>query len=140
MAQLQELKEMWGLHRCCTEGVECMRNSQLGTLERQTGGPLHVLEVHSRQMKWKGGVGAAAVLYRRGRRKPEKVLRYHLGAADDYTNYEAEAAGLLLALRMLWRQHVVGRLNVTIYVDNQALLRAVNGSGARPGQYLMTSC
>jgi hypothetical protein len=57
-----------------------------------------------------GGLGAAALLYCRGRCEPEKVLHYHLGAADDYTNYEAEAVGLLLALQMLQRWHVVGQL------------------------------
>jgi ribonuclease HI len=84
-----------------------------------------------------GKAGAAAVMYRKGRENPEKVLRYHLGTLDRHTNYEAEAVGLLLALWLLRNQHIVGRIPISIYVDSQALLRAIKTAAPRPGQHLI---
>jgi ribonuclease HI len=69
--------------------------------------------------------GAVAVMYRKGRVGPEKILHFHLGTLERHNNYEAEAVGLLLAMWMLRNQHVMGRLNVSIYVDSQALLKAI---------------
>jgi ribonuclease HI len=81
--------------------------------------------------------GAAAVMYRKGRENLERTLRYHLGSLEKHTNYEAEAVGLLIAFWMLNNQHIVGRLPVSIYVDSQALLKAIKKVALRPGQYLI---
>jgi hypothetical protein len=81
--------------------------------------------------------GAAAVMYRKGRAGPEKILHFHLGTLERHTNYEAEAVGLLLAMWMLRNQHVMGRLNVSVYVDSQALLKAIQKGAVGPGQYLI---
>jgi hypothetical protein len=48
-----------------------------------------------------GGAGASAVLYRRGRENPGRILCYHLGSLDLHTNYKAEAVGLLMAMWLL---------------------------------------
>jgi ribonuclease HI len=76
-------------------------------------------------------------MYRKGRAGPEKILHFHLGTLERHTNYEAEAVGLLLAMWMLQNQHVMGRLNVSIYVDSQALLKAIKKGAVGPGQYLI---
>jgi ribonuclease HI len=81
--------------------------------------------------------GAAAVLYRRGRPNPEKILRYHLGDLTQHTNYEVEAVGLLMAMWMLRNQHVMGHLHVSIYIDSQALTSSFGSRDPRSGQYLL---
>jgi ribonuclease HI len=86
-----------------------------------------------------GKAGASSILYRRGRENPEKILRYHLGTLDTHTNYEAEGVALLMAIWLLRNQHVLGGPNVTIYVDSQAIVRAINANKSRPGQYLIES-
>ena len=57
------------------------------------------LRVYSDGSDFQGGVGAAAVLYAPGRRRP-RVLHYHLGPSTDHTVYEAEVVGTLLALEL----------------------------------------
>ena len=47
-----------------------------------------------------GRVGAAAVLYRKGAKEPEKVLRFHLGSLKKHTTYKGEAVGSILAAWM----------------------------------------
>jgi ribonuclease HI len=86
-----------------------------------------------------GQAGASAVLYRKGRENPEKILRYHLGTLDTHTNYEAEGVALLMAIWLLRNQHVLGNLFVTIYIDSQAIVKAINANKSRPGQYLIES-
>jgi ribonuclease HI len=63
---------------------------------------------------------------------------YHLGSVDDHTNYKAEVVGLLMAMWMLWNQHVVGRLDVLIYVNNQALIWSITGGGMCSSLYLVS--
>ena len=70
-------------------------------------------------------------MYRHGRTHPERILHYHLGTLDQHTNYEAEAVGLLLAMWM------VGRLNVSIYTNSQALVKAINKREPQAGQHLI---
>ncbi|KAF8593626.1 ribonuclease H-like protein [Ceratobasidium sp. AG-I] len=70
-----------------------------------------------------GKVGAAAVLIRAGRR--DKFAWYHLGPDTEHEVYKAELIGLQLALHLLAQEQEVGE--VDIYVDNQAVLRALKG-------------
>jgi len=67
-----------------------------------------------------GGIGAAAVLRRRG--KPEKILRFHLGSDEHHTVFNGEQIGMLLGLELLRRERNVR----TVYmgVDNQAAILA----------------
>ena len=96
-----------------------------------------VIKIFTDGSGYEGNAGAAAVMYRRGRDHPEKILQYHLGPLEQHTNYEAEAVGLLLAMWMLQRQHVVGHLNVSIYTDSQGLVKAVNTREPHPGQHII---
>lgn len=86
---------------------------------------------------YEGGVGAAAVLYRKGAEEPEKVLRFHLGSLKEHTTYEGEAVGSILAAWMLQNQPEVGKSTVTSYTDSQAFIKATGARKAGPGQYLV---
>ena len=65
-----------------------------------------VMQVYSDGSGIDGQVGAAAVLFWRG--KEPRVLRYHLGMVADHTVYEVELVGLLLALHLLRDERDVG--------------------------------
>ena len=64
-----------------------------------------------------GGVGAAAILYRNGRKK---VLRYKLGKEKHHTVYEAELVGLYLGHHLLRNEKNIGK--VIFAADSQAAL------------------
>ena len=86
---------------------------------------------------FEGNVGAAAVLYRKGAKEPEKVLRYHLGSLKKHTTLEGEAVRSILAAWMLQGRPEVGRSKITNYTDSQAFIRAMGTRKSRPGQYLI---
>jgi len=69
---------------------------------------------------YQGGIGAAAVLRRRG--KPERVLRYHLGSDKHYMVFNGEQVGMLLGVELLNRERYV--CSVYMGVDNQAAIQA----------------
>ena len=45
-----------------------------------------------------GNIEAEVVMYRKGRHKPLKVLRYHLGSSAEYTSFEAEVVGAIMGI------------------------------------------
>ena len=65
-----------------------------------------------------GSIGVAAVMYRKGRQGPAKILRYHLGSSASYTSFEAEVVGALMGIWMIRREHIMGHLLVTILTDS----------------------
>ena len=82
-----------------------------------------------------GQVGAAAVMYRKG--KHIRSLRLHLGPAEDHTIYEAELVGLLLAIHLIATEKWC-RVPCAIGADNQATIKALhlkltNQAGPTPG-------
>ncbi|PSR73744.1 hypothetical protein PHLCEN_2v10434 [Hermanssonia centrifuga] len=81
-----------------------------------------------------GGVGAAAVLYKPGRRQV-KTLQYHLGPSTEHTVYEAEVVALILGMELIRQESSVR--NVSLAVDNQAAVSASRSSRSAPGHYLM---
>ena len=66
-------------------------------------------------------VGAATVMYRRGRES--KTVRYHIGALIDHMVFEVEAIWLLLVLHLLRFKQDARK--VKIQLDNQAVLSAL---------------
>ena len=86
---------------------------------------------------FEGNVGAAAVLYRKGAKEPEKVLCYHLGSLKKHTTFEGEAVGSMLAAWMLQGRPEVGWSKITNYTDSQAFIRATGARKSGPGQYLV---
>jgi alpha-ketoglutarate-dependent taurine dioxygenase len=56
---------------------------------------------------------------------------------SEHNTYKAEAVGMLLATWLIRRHPETVGKNVTIYMDNQALLSAISGVKKLPGQYLI---
>lgn len=82
------------------------------------------LKVYSDGSRIDGQVGAAAVMYRNG----VEIGRHHrhLGSQEEYTSFEGELLGLVLALELVMRAgDVEGVRVVTMGGDNQAALRAI---------------
>ena len=84
-----------------------------------------------------GNIGAAAVMYRKGRPEPSKVLRYHLGSSTDYTSFEAEAVGAIMGIWMIRNEHIAGRLPISVLTDCQAFIKRTKSRKATTAQYLV---
>lgn len=81
-----------------------------------------------------GKVGAAASLYVDFTHIA--TLRYHLGDDTEHTVFEAEAVGLILAAQLLLTRNEA-TFPVTIFADNQAVIRSGARPTAKPGHYLL---
>ena len=68
-------------------------------------------------------VGVAAVMYRRGKSTPSRVLRYHLGSTAKYTSFEAESVGAIMGIWMIRSEHIAGRLPISVLTDSQAFIK-----------------
>ena len=86
---------------------------------------------------FKGNVGAAVVMYRKGSEEPEKVLCFHLGFLKRHTMFEGEVVGSMLAAWMLQGRPEVGQSKITSYTDSQAFIKATGPRKSGPGQYLV---
>jgi ribonuclease HI len=80
-----------------------------------------------------GNAGAAAVLYKKGRRS--KALRYCLGPLTDHNTYEAEAVGVALALELLSRER--GIQTATLLIDNQGVIQSLSHVKPKPAQHVL---
>jgi ribonuclease HI len=79
-----------------------------------------------------GKIGAAAVLYRNGRKI--RSLRFHLGAETEHTVPEAEGLAMILALELLKGEKGVRK--VSIAADNVGAITRSDDARAAPTQYL----
>jgi ribonuclease HI len=79
--------------------------------------------------------GAAAILIRPG--APTKTLCYHLGPLMEHTVHKAEAVSLTLATELLSNEHLINPL-ISIYVDNQAVIKPGENSQVHPSQYIIS--
>jgi ribonuclease HI/endonuclease/exonuclease/phosphatase family metal-dependent hydrolase len=79
-----------------------------------------------------GKVGAAAVLYRNGRKI--RSVRYHLGSERDHTVPEAEAVAFILALELLGKEKRVRRASLA--ADNVGSIWRSTSSDAKPMQHI----
>ena len=85
------------------------------------------------------GIGSAAILYEKGRRRHIKSLQVYLGTPDKRNTYKAEVIGAILALWILQNTpETLGR-TVTLYIDNQSLIKAIENPSSAPGQHLLNS-
>ena len=83
------------------------------------------------------GIGAAAILYKRGRLTPISELKFFLGTPSKHNTYEAEAIGAILATWLLnGNPGTVGK-NVSLYIDNQAIISSMKNLKATSGQHLI---
>ncbi len=78
------------------------------------------------------GVGAAAVVYKKGRKI--STTRKHLGCNNEHTVYEAECAAMTLGVHAIRNRRVK---TLTIHIDNQAAIRATGDSKQGPGKYII---
>ena len=82
-------------------------------------------------------IGAAAILYKKGRFTPLDRLKVFLGPSSKHNTFEAEAIGAVLATRLLSScPDTIGK-KVSLYIDNQALIKSFNNPKATSGQYLI---
>ena len=86
---------------------------------------------------YEGGVGAAAVMYRKGFPCPVRQLKAHLGDSSKHNSYEAETVGGILAMHLIDTSPGTIRKTVSIYVDNQALIKASTCPKASSTQHLL---
>ena len=63
----------------------------------------------------------AAVMYKAGQNL--KVLKLHLGTLEEHTTYEAEAAGLSLALHLLSMERDAH--SAMVMLDNQSVIQSL---------------
>ena len=83
------------------------------------------------------GIGAAAVLYRKGRFSPVDKLKAFLGPPERHNTFEAEVVGAILAAQLLSsRPDAIGK-TATIYIDNQSVIASLKNPKATAGQYLI---
>ena len=85
------------------------------------------------------GIGAAAILYAKGRARHMKSLQAYLGSTDEHNTYEAEAIGLILPLWLLHNTPETYGKTVSIYSDNQSVISAITSLKASSGQYLLSN-
>lgn len=85
-----------------------------------------------------GYVGASAVLYRAQNGiiiNPVSTLRYRLGPDTEYSIWDAEAAGITMALWLLKGIDRLSHSSVSLYSDSQAVLRSIRAQRAKPGYH-----
>ena len=84
-----------------------------------------------------GGVGAAAVIYKKGRSRPLRHLKSYLGPLTEHNSFEGEAVGGLLACWLIRTTPGTSFRTVSIYIDNQALIKVSIRPKATSGQHLV---
>ena len=86
-----------------------------------------------------GGVGAAAVLERKSARTRKyevyKSIIFHLGSDQEHTVYDAELVGTILGLHLA--KFIPHTLRIDLFLDNQAVIKAIPKADNHPGQYLL---
>lgn len=98
------------------------------------------VKIYSDGSGFKGGIGASAVMYREGGRdgRTQRSLTAYLGTEDEQTVYVGELAGELMDLHLLATENPgpTGLGRVSIYVDNQASLLALDSIKPKSGGFI----
>ena len=95
------------------------------------------IKVFSDGSGYQGKIGAAAVLYRRGQPEPQASLRYTLGDTTTHTTYDAELTGGVLAMWLLKNAETTLEDEISVYTDNQSIIKADKFPKPRTGQTLL---
>jgi hypothetical protein len=82
-------------------------------------------------------IGASAILYRKGSGRTVASLQAFLGPKSKHNTYEAEVIGAILATWIGWQTPETIGKTVSLYIDNQAVVKALTGSRTSAGQYLV---
>ncbi|KAL7280517.1 hypothetical protein ACG7TL_005449 [Trametes sanguinea] len=113
--------------------VHILDNRDKAAAEDEAWGMHRAYRVYTDGSDFKGGVGAAALLYVPGRAQP-KVLQLHLGPSSQHTVYEAELVVILLGMELLRQERrCTGR--VSIGLDNMAAIQASTLRSPGAGHY-----
>ena len=94
-------------------------------------------KVYSDGSGFEGGIGAAAVLYKKGQALPVRQLKAYLGPTSRHNTYEGEAVGGILALWLICITLGTALKRISLYIDNQAIIKASTKPKATSGQYLI---
>jgi ribonuclease HI/endonuclease/exonuclease/phosphatase family metal-dependent hydrolase len=84
-------------------------------------------------------IGASAVLYKKGSVRTVASLQAFLGPKSKHNTYEAEVIGAILATWIIRRTPETIGKTVSLYIDNQAVIKALTGSRTTAGQHLVNS-
>ena len=85
------------------------------------------------------GIGASAILYKKGSACPLKSLQLFMGNSDEHNTYEVEIVGAILTLWILKKTPAVVGKRVSLYTDNQSLVTTLPCPKASSGQHLLGS-
>ncbi|KAF5340335.1 hypothetical protein D9611_007948 [Ephemerocybe angulata] len=85
-----------------------------------------------------GKIGAAASLYRGTDTRPMKTVHLHIGSKEEHSTYEAEWIGALLALWLISTiaRDVIGLVPISLYIDNQSVIKSIRNPRPATGQYI----
>jgi hypothetical protein len=70
-------------------------------------------------------------------RNPAGILCCQLGLDTKYSIWDAEAAGVVMALWLLRGLNRISHLSISIYSDSQAFLKVLKAQHASPGYHLI---
>ena len=104
------------------------------TLANSTNHSLPI-RIYSDGSGYKGGIGAAAMLYQ-GNRVID-TLHYYLGPDTEHTVYEGKVVSITLGFYMFYKLNCQLTETVLIGLDNQVELKALNNQCLKPGHYLL---
>ncbi len=85
----------------------------------------------------KEGIRAAVVIFKKGISQPLKHLKVYLRPSTLHHTYEGEAVGGILAIWLIQSTAGTDFKNISLYIDNQALITTSVSLKASPGQYLV---
>jgi hypothetical protein len=82
-------------------------------------------------------IGALAILYKKGSARTTASLQAFLGPKSKHITYEAEVIGAILATWTIRRTpETIGKM-VSLYINNQAVIKALIESRPLAGQHLV---
>ena len=123
-------KELWSrVHSTAWEDDDGGLEGTGGLLQPELG----VAQLYSDGSGLDGQIGAVVAMFKWD--EEPRVVRFHLGSIADHTVYEAELAGLLLALHLLQNEQSVTR--AVIRLDNQAVLYVLEACESGPAQSII---
>jgi hypothetical protein len=83
-----------------------------------------------------GHIGAAAVIYKKGVRRPIGQIKAHLGPITKHTTYAGEVVGGILAIWLTRNTPGTVAKHIFVYTDNQSFIAAIKNQRPAPGQQL----
>ncbi|KAH8832540.1 hypothetical protein DL96DRAFT_1551699 [Flagelloscypha sp. PMI_526] len=92
------------------------------------------IKIASNGSGYKGGIGAAAVLWRT-RREDLKRLKMHAGSDKEQIVFMGECIGAWLGLHLLEQERDTQGKKISFYIDSQALIRALQSRQTKSGQW-----